>query len=104
MEFDRIFDNISTHMRTITQLREGFTLLINLCKIIVFNFWQRRRDLKPQHADYASAALTTLKYVITDSYLTPTAFPTQLRHKGDAKWGTFERDMGNFKRKFVVKA
>ena len=60
--------------------------------------------MNPRHADYDSAALTTLKYIITDGYLTPTAFPTQLRHKGDAKWVTFERDMGNFRHKFAVKA
>ena len=60
--------------------------------------------MNPRHADYDSAALTTLKYIITDSYLTPTALPTQLRHKGDAKWVTFERDMGSFKHRFVVRA
>ena len=57
-----------------------------------------------QHANYDSAALTTLKYIITDSYLTPRALPTQLRHKGDAKGVTFERDMGSFKHRFVVRA
>ena len=60
--------------------------------------------MNPRHADYDSAALTTLKYIITDSYLTPTALPTQLRHKGDAKWVTFESDMGNFRHKFVARA
>ena len=60
--------------------------------------------MNPRHADYDSAALTTLKYIITDSYLTPTALSTQLRHKGDTKWVTFERDTGSFKHRFVVRA
>ena len=60
--------------------------------------------MNPRHADYDSAALTTLKYIITDSYPTLTALPTQLRHKGEAKWATFERDMVSFRHRFDVKA
>ena len=53
--------------------------------------------MNPRHADYDSAALTTLKYIITDSYLHTHGASDTITPQGSSKVGnTFERDMVSF--------